>query len=180
MANPTPDFLEILKILSKHEADFIVVGGVCAVLHGAPVTTFDLDIVHSRSRENVTRLMSALEELEAYYRERKDKRITPKQAHLTSQGRHLLITRSGPLDLLGTIGSGHTYNDLLTRTVELKVSNLKVRILGLQTLIKVKKETITEKDKIIIPILQRTLAEKGKGKEKTEKKNHNSENNRLY
>lgn len=110
MAKPTPDFLEILKVLSKHEVDFIVVGGVCAVLHGAPVATFDLDIVHSRSRENVTRLMSALEEIEAYYRERKDKHITPKQAHLVSQGHHLLMTKLGPLDLLGTIGSGSAPN----------------------------------------------------------------------
>ena len=159
MAKPIPDFLEILKILSKHEVDFIVVGGVCAVLHGAPVTTFDLDIVHSRARENITRLMSALEKLEAYYRERKDKQITPKQAHLASPGHHLLITKSGPLDLLGTIGSGHTYTDLRPFTVELHVGNLRIRILDLETLIRVKKETITEKDKIIIPILQRTLEE---------------------
>jgi predicted nucleotidyltransferase len=174
VAKPTPDFLELLKILSKHEVDFIVVGGVCAVLHGAPVTTFDLDIVHSRSRKNITRLVSALEELEAYYRERKDKQITPKQAHLASPGHHLLMTKSGPLDLLGTIGRGHTYNDLLPRTVELNVSDRQVRMLGLEVLIQVKKETITEKDKIIIPILQRTLEEKVKGKAKAGKKNHNS------
>jgi hypothetical protein len=39
-----PDFLEILKVLSRHKVDFIIVGGVCAVLHGAPVSTFDLDL----------------------------------------------------------------------------------------------------------------------------------------
>jgi hypothetical protein len=48
MPKPIPDFLEILKILVSNEVDFIVIGGVCAVLHGAPVTTFDLDLVHSR------------------------------------------------------------------------------------------------------------------------------------
>jgi len=40
--------------------DFIIVGGVSAVLQGAPVTTFDLDLVHSREAENITRLLSAL------------------------------------------------------------------------------------------------------------------------
>ena len=73
MPKPIPDLLEIQKILSKHKVDFIVVGGVCAVIHGAPVTTFALD---------------------------------------------------------------------------------------LGTLIEIKKETISEKDKVIIPILQRTLEEK--------------------
>jgi hypothetical protein len=52
MPKPISDFLEILKILSKHNVDFIVVGGVCAVIHGAPVATFDLDMVHSRSQDS--------------------------------------------------------------------------------------------------------------------------------
>ena len=162
MTNPTPDFLEILNILSKHKVDFIIVGGVCAVLHGAPVTTFDLDLVHSRSPENLARLISALKELDAYYRGRGDQRLTPELSHLSSSGHQLLMTKVGPLDLLGTIGVGHSYNDLLQHTIELEVSDLRLRILDLETLIKVKKETISEKDKVIIPILQRTLEEKQK------------------
>ena len=42
------DYPALLKALVRHEVAFIVVGGVSAVLHGAPVTTLDLDIVHSR------------------------------------------------------------------------------------------------------------------------------------
>jgi hypothetical protein len=45
------------------------VGGVAAVLEGAPISTFDLDIVHDRSPENVTRLLSALADLDARYRD---------------------------------------------------------------------------------------------------------------
>jgi argininosuccinate lyase len=162
VTNPTPDFLEILNILSKHKVDFIIVGGVCAVLHGAPVTTFDLDLVHSRSPENLARLISALKELDAYYRGRGDQRLTPELSHLSSSGHQLLMTKVGPLDLLGTIGTGRSYNDLLQHTIELEVSDLRLWILDLETLIKVKKETISEKDKVIIPILQRTLEEKQK------------------
>jgi hypothetical protein len=46
------DFLAILRTLAAHKVDFIVVGGVCAVLQGAPVNTFDLDIVRSREGGN--------------------------------------------------------------------------------------------------------------------------------
>ena len=42
-----PSFLEILKVLSRHEAEFILVGGMAAILEGAPVSTFDLDTVFS-------------------------------------------------------------------------------------------------------------------------------------
>lgn len=48
-----PDFLMILRALSTHDVRFIIVGGVCGVLHGAPISTFDLDLVHSRTPENV-------------------------------------------------------------------------------------------------------------------------------
>jgi len=157
---PIPDFLEILKILSKHKVDFIVVGGVCAVIHGAPVTTFDLDMVHSRSQDNLSRLVSALRELDASYRGRGDQRLRPELSHLSSPGHQLLMTKFGPLDVLGTIGTGHGYDELLEHAVELEVSGLRIYALDLGTLIEIKKETISEKDKAIIPILQRTLEEK--------------------
>jgi len=66
----------------------------------------------------------------------------------------------GPLDLLGTIGIGHSYEDLLAHTVELEAGGLRLRMLDLGALIEVKKETMSDKDKAVIPILQRTLEEK--------------------
>jgi len=140
--------------------DFIVVGGICGVLHGAPVTTFDLDLVHSRSQDNLNRLISALEELDAYYRGRGDQRLKPGLSHLSSPGHQLLMTTFGPLDLLGAIGIGHSYDDLMKHTVVLEVGGLQVQVLDLETLIEVKKETISDKDKAVIPILERTLQEK--------------------
>lgn len=160
--NQVLDFLDILKILVKHKVDFIVVGGVCAVLHGAPVTTFDLDLVHSRSSQNLASLMSALNELDAYYRGRGDKHLKPGLSHLSSPGHQLLMTKSGPLDLLGRIGVGHSYKDLLEHTVELEAGGLRLRILNLEKLIEIKKETMTDKDKAMLPILQCTLEEKQK------------------
>ncbi|MBW1860687.1 MAG: hypothetical protein JRI70_11730 [Deltaproteobacteria bacterium] len=160
VTNPTPDFLPILETLIKHEVDFIIVGGVCAVLHGVPMTTFDLDLVHSRTPENLDRLTTALKELDAYYRGHGDQRLTPDLTHLFSAGHQLLMTRFGPLDLPGTIGVGHSYEDLLADTVQLQVTGLRLDILGLERLIRVKEETAGDKDKATLPILRRTLEEK--------------------
>jgi len=41
---------------------FVVIGGVSVVLHGAPTTTQDLDIVHEQSEENIERLFGMLEQ----------------------------------------------------------------------------------------------------------------------
>ncbi len=65
MPESAPDFGIILDTLTRHEVDFIVVGGVCAVLLGAPVTTFDLDIVHSRKKDNLEKLNTAFESIDA-------------------------------------------------------------------------------------------------------------------
>ena len=52
------DFESILKALARHKTAFIVVGGLCAVLHGAPVQTYDLGIVPARDLTNLEKLGS--------------------------------------------------------------------------------------------------------------------------
>jgi len=56
-------FLDILRAPSKHDVEFIFVGGVAATFEGAPVSMFDLDIMHRRESSNHNRLMAALKEL---------------------------------------------------------------------------------------------------------------------
>ena len=63
------DFRAVLTALAEADVDFVVVGGVAAVLHGAPATTFDLDLVHSRAVESYRRLHAVLARLEACSRE---------------------------------------------------------------------------------------------------------------
>jgi len=129
------------------------------VLEGVPVHTFDLDVVHSREPGNIGRLLAALESLEAAYRARPE--LRPDVSHLASPGHQLLMTRFGPLDVLGMIGRSRTYDDLLPHTHELEVGEgLRVRVLNLETLIAVKEEVAGERDLAMLPIMRRTLEEK--------------------
>lgn len=48
------DLSSILEGLIKADIKFILVGGLAAVIQGAPVTTMDVDVVHDRSSENIT------------------------------------------------------------------------------------------------------------------------------
>lgn len=163
VAKPRPDFLAILKTLAEYKVDYIIVGGVCAVLHGAPVSTFDLDLVHSRDPKNIDRLMGALKALDACFRGQGDRIIRPTPRHLSSSGHQLLLTLAGPLDLLGMIGKGRGYKELLNSTIEVQLSeNLFVHILRLETLIDVKEETYRDRDRAMLPILRRTLEEKSR------------------
>jgi hypothetical protein len=135
------------------------------VLHGAPVTTFDLDVAHPRDRENVGRLLSALEELEAVYRSRVDRQVRPDETHLAGPCHQLLLTRFGPLDVLGMIGKSRTWEDLLdgvqTREIE---PDVVVRVLDLETLIAVKEELGFPKDTAVLPVLRQALRERSERK----------------
>lgn len=154
------DFDSLLRTLVKHSVEFIIVGGVGAALRRAPVTTFDLDIVHRIEPANITRLLDALKELDAYYRARPERRLRPNESHLSSPGHQLLMTRFGPLDVLGAIGKGRRYEQLLPHATELETGpGLRVRVLDLATLIAVKEETGQEKDLAVLPILRRVLEE---------------------
>jgi hypothetical protein len=160
---PDLDFQAILRVLDAHEVDFIVVGGVCGGLHGATITTFDLDIVHSRAPENLKRLLKALDELDARYRTPGKSSRKPGLSHLASEGHQLLKTNSGALDLLGTIGKGHSYEDLLRESKPINAGKgLRIRLLNLPALIRIKEETAQEKDKLALLILRRTLEEKSR------------------
>jgi len=155
-----PDFLALLRVLSRHEVDYIVIGGVSAVLQGAPVSTFDLEIVHSRSPKNVERLLAALRELGAYYREHETTRPVPEERRLQGGGHHLLMTRCGPLDLLGEVSGGRVFADLEGKAVTMEIEpDLRVRVLTLAMLIVLKEELGGEKDLAVLPVLRRTLSE---------------------
>jgi predicted nucleotidyltransferase len=162
MRVPSVDFSALLQTMVAHGVDFIIVGGVSAVLHGAPITTFDLDLVHSRAPDNIERLLSALQDLGAYYRGQGERRLKPDRTHLISSGHQLLMTSFGPLDLLGTIGAHRNYADLLEHTTEMQAGGLRLHVLNLETLIAIKEEVGHDKDRAAIPILRRTLHEKEK------------------
>jgi len=160
---PTSDFLAILRVLQQRQVEFVVVGGIGAVLQGAPITTFDLVVVHSLKPGNVERLSAALEELDAVYRAQPDRRMRPGRSHLESAGHQLLLTRYGPLDLLGEIGQSREFSYLADHCVDLDIGGCQpVRVLDLETLVQMKEETGRERDLAALPVLRRTLAEKRK------------------
>jgi hypothetical protein len=108
------------------------------------------------------RLLPVLDTLDAVFRMQPERRLKPNASHLGSAGHLNLITRYGPLDLLGTIGRDLGYQELLPHSAELDISDgLRIRVLDLETLIAIKEELGGEKDRAVLPILRRTLEEKG-------------------
>ena len=146
-----------MHVLVDHDVNFVLVGALSAVLQGAPVMTVDVDIVHQRTDENIDAILEALTELDAHFRGHPKKRLEPTRQHLISAGHQLLMTTWGPLDLLGTIESGLSYEQLLADSVDIEFDGQSIRVLSLVKYVELKEESTQPKDRARIPVLRETL-----------------------
>ena len=72
----------------------------------------------------------------------------------------MLLTRAGPLDLIGAVVTGQSFNELLPHTKEVDLGEgMMVRILDLRTLIDIKEKLGRDRDRAVLPVLRRTLEE---------------------
>ncbi|MEJ7598556.1 MAG: hypothetical protein WKG01_11665 [Kofleriaceae bacterium] len=150
----TADLEALLRELVSAGLSFIVVGGAAAVIHGAPITTQDLDIVPDQGGDGVARLLAVLDRLDTRFRPvRSDRDIAPDETHLRGHGQLNLITRHGPLDVLLRIHDARGYLELLPHSSEIVDGDLRVRVLDLDTLIEIKRGTGRARDALVVPLL---------------------------
>ncbi|MGH9416023.1 MAG: hypothetical protein ACRD01_05290 [Terriglobales bacterium] len=155
------EFSLLLRALTDGEVAFLLVGGLSAVLQGAPVDTFDVDIVHRRDPANVERLLRVLDSLDAIYRAEPERQLLPTAGHLLSPGHQNLLTRLGPLDVLGAIGDNQDYDNLLPSCDPMDLGpGLTVRVLRLDRYIAFKEALGGDKDRAVLPTLRQTLRER--------------------
>jgi len=150
-------FLDALRLLVAHDVEFMVVGGVGAILEGAPISTFDLDILIRPSPGNLERLLPALTELGSRYLDPAGRTIIPDAGKLSSMKLHRLVTKAGQLDVLTEIGSGKKFEDLSHRMRLHRVEDFEVQVLELAAIIESKAEAGRDKDKATLGILRRAL-----------------------
>jgi hypothetical protein len=151
------DLSAVLEGLIEAGVEFILVGGLAAVVQGAPVTTMDVDIVHNQSSENIAKLLAFLKSIDAFHRRPDDKMIRPKEGDISGMGHALFTTRLGPLDVLAVIEEGRDYEDLLEHTVEIEFRGHTIRVLDLKTLVELKRTSRDLKDRQRLPVLEETL-----------------------
>jgi predicted nucleotidyltransferase len=157
------DFERALATLDRGAVEFIVIGGVAATLHGSAFTTLDLDVVYSRSPENIRRLAATLQEHRPYLRGAPaglpfvwDERTIRNGLNFT------ITTEFGDLDLLGEVAGGGTYEDLLAHSSEVTGFGVRFRLVALDTLIVLKRAAGRPKDLPVIAELQGILERRRK------------------
>jgi hypothetical protein len=154
------DHEALLLQLLEAGVEFIVVGGVAGVLHGAARVTYDVDVVYRRTPENMLRLAEALSHHAPYLRGAPAGLPFQWDAETLRQGLNFTLTTGlGDLDLLGEIAGGGDYSRLLPFTRGVALDTGELRVLTLAKLIEVKRAAGRPKDLEAVAELEVLLEE---------------------
>ncbi len=166
MQNPRPettDFERVLRALHETGVEFILIGGLAAVVWGASQFTRDVDIVYRRTPENLRRLAEALAPFAPYPRDAPPDLPFQWDAETLQRGLNFtLSSAAGPIDLFGEVAGGGLYETLREAAVEIEVFGVPCLCVRLHKLIELKRAAGRPRDLQTIAELER-LAEQDEG-----------------
>ncbi len=160
---PSQETKALLTRLSERGVEFVVIGGVCAVLHGVPYVTFDLDVCCPFALENLRRIEAAVRDLHPYHRQTPNQLPFELTDELASRLKNLYLqTDWGKLDCLSEVLGIGDYSQVLKSSESRTTAYGELRMLSMEALILAKKAAGRERDQLALRLL-RAIKEKTSG-----------------
>ena len=155
--NAQPLLNRIAKVLADHRLEAVMVGNAAAALHGAPVTTLDVDFMFRKTPANLKKLKAVARTLGAqilrpYYPVSDLFRVTNEDQGLQ-------------LDFMSALHGVRSFEGLRARSRPIQFGDHELKIAALDDIIKSKRAAGRKRDLAVLEILEKTLEEQ-KGREK--------------
>jgi predicted nucleotidyltransferase len=151
------DAEEMLRVLSSHGVDFVVIGGIAVQAHGYIRFTKDLDVIVRPTTLNATRLSEALMQLDAELRVDGALKLgDPNQ--LRRAPLIPVMTRAGAMDIVNVehvAGAPRSYDSLREAALVIDLHGTLVAMAGLSDLIRMKRAAGRDQDLMDIEALTR-------------------------
>lgn len=137
----------LLRALEDEEVDYVVIGGIAAVLHGSARSTFDLDISFATDPDNLTRLGRTLTTLRARPRGMPDDLpFFPDADTLRRIEVLTMSTMAGDLDVLAHQSGSPVYADLRANADRYEIGEMTIRVARIEDLLAMKSAAGRPKD----------------------------------
>jgi len=155
--NAEPLLNKIAKALAEHRLEAVMVGNAAAALHGAPVTTLDIDFMFRKTPTNLKKLKAVAQSLRA---------VILKAYYPVSDLFRVINDDQGlQLDFMSRLHGIRSFEGLRSRAKPVKFGEHELMIASLADIIKSKRATGRSRDLAVLEILERTLNEQEKQKE---------------
>ncbi|MEB3237444.1 MAG: nucleotidyltransferase [Candidatus Sericytochromatia bacterium] len=135
----TPDYLDMLRVLSEENVDFLVVGAHARSVHGTPRATGDLDIFIRRTPENVRKALEALRRFGAPLAEISEADL------LEPETVFQIGVTPNRIDLLNDL-SGVTFEEAWPQRTSALIGDLSIPVIGREAYLRNKRATGRLKD----------------------------------
>ncbi len=157
------EFDKLLPTLVRGKIEFILIGGVAGIVHGAARLTYDVDVVYARSSANLKHMVETLKPIAPYLRDAPPGLPFTLDVPTLRNGLNFtLTTKLGDLDLLGEVVGGGGYRDLRSHSFDVEAFGVKFKCVDLPTLIKLKRSAGRPKDFEAIAELQGLLEDRNR------------------
>ena len=152
----------VLIRLKEHGVQFVIIGGVCGVLHGLSLVTFDLDVCCPFSFENLHRLEDAVRDLHPFHRCEANKLPFELSEELASRLKNLYLqTDLGSLNCLSEVAGIGDYEAVVKNSIPHNTTYGDFRILNIDALISAKEALGRERDLVAVKLLRAIKEKKG-------------------
>jgi hypothetical protein len=130
---------KLIAELEKRDVDYLVVGGIATVLHGAVLGTTDVDVLCSNTEAYLRGLAEALTSMSARVRGSPNPARPVDESLLKGLTLITFETPHGDLDILFEAKGGFTYAALADAGVAMEIEGTRIRVVSLDDLIILKR-----------------------------------------
>ncbi len=163
-----PEPRKLLGSLIAHGVDFVLIGGQAGISHGSSYPSYDLDVLYARNRDNIVRLVAALEEIGVRLRGAPEDLPFVLDTRTIENGANFtFITPYGDFDVLADVAGMPHYEELKAAAIEREVFGHLIKVASIDHLIAMKRAANRPKDQlmveeyIVIADEQQRIAEEG-------------------
>ena len=149
--NAEPLLNRIAKVFAERRLEAVMVGNAAAALHGAPVTTLDIDFMFRKTPTNLKKLKAVAASLDAV--------ILRPYYPASELFRMVNDDRGLQLDFMPRLHGIRSFESLRSRAESVTFGEHMLKIASLADIIKSKRATGRDRDLAVLDILQKTLDE---------------------
>ena len=152
--NAEPLLHKIAQVFAEHRLEAVMVGNAAAALHGAPVTTLDIDFMFRKTPANLKKLKAVAQSLRA---------VILKPYYPVSDLFRVINDEQGlQLDFMSRLHGIRSFEGLRSRSTLVEFGEHELKIASLADIIKSKRATGRDRDLAVMEILEKTLDEQKK------------------